>query len=296
MKILPESSEKVNARIISINFLTDITRKKVMPQITKQPMIKAVHMESICDMIAETSSGLTGSEIGKILRDCGIKDVDQGNTKRFRLYNAFVDYQNRNQCSNAILIFLAQAMNPSRYLGNEELYVHRLNELNKRLSFIGIEISKRGGLIKVSAAKTLSEAQTRASHYKIKLELRKVHPEVFKYCKEELLQENYFHSVFEGVKSVAQRLRDLSGVHADGNKLVEIVLSPNQPLLKINAFLTDTDRSEHIGLLNTIKGLFGIIRNPTAHVPKIKFKIEEEEALDIMTIVSFVHKKLDRAF
>jgi len=66
--------------------------------------------------------------------------------------------------------------------------------------------------------------------------------------------------------------------------------------LKINPLQTDTDRSEHLGLANIIKGLFGLIRNPTAHTPKIKFVIDEAEALDIMTTVSFVHKRLDKAF
>jgi len=43
-----------------------------------------------------------------------------------------------------------------------------------------------------------------------------------------------------------------------------------------------------------IKGLFGLIRNPTAHEPKIKFLIEEDEALDVMTTISYIHKRLDK--
>jgi uncharacterized protein (TIGR02391 family) len=56
------------------------------------------------------------------------------------------------------------------------------------------------------------------------------------------VKENYFHSVFEDVKSVAQRLKDLTGVHADGNALVNVVFSTVNPLLKINPLLTDTER------------------------------------------------------
>ena len=47
--------------------------------------------------------------------------------------------------------------------------------------------------------------------------------------------------------------------------------------------------------MNLIKGLFGLIRNPTAHVPKIKFPIEEDEALDLMILISYIHKRLDKA-
>lgn len=264
--------------------------------VTKQPIIYEVHLESICDMVGDMSDGLTHREITKLLADCRIIDNSSGSNKRERLYNAFANYQNVNQCSNGVLQFLSQAMNPARYFNKEEAFNYRLNELNKRLSFIGLELTREAKYRKVDAAKTLSEAQQRASHYKYKLELRNVHTEVIKYCNEELLQENYFHSVFEGVKSVAQRLRELTGVHADGNPLVDVVFSTTKPLLKINLLQNDTDRSEHLGLANMIRGLFGLIRNPTAHTPKIKFVIDEAEALDIMTVVSFVHKKLDKCF
>lgn len=264
--------------------------------ITKHPAISAINIESICAMIADTNEGLTGSEITKLLADSLLKDPSPELNKRSRLYNAFADHQNTHQCSNGILKFLGLAMNPARYFGKDELFIYRINELNKRLSFIGLEITREAKYKKVTTAKTLTDAQERASHYKYKLELRNVHSEIIKYCNEELVKENYFHSVFEGIKSVAQRLRDLTGVHADGNPLVDVVFSTANPLLKINQLQTDTDRSEHLGLANIIKGLFGLIRNPTAHTPKIKFVIDEAEALDIMTTVSFVHKRLDKAF
>ncbi len=96
------------------------------------------------------------------------------------------------------------------------------------------------------------------------------------------------------IKSVADRLRTMTGVHADGNALVDTVFSTSAPLIRINLLDTDTARSEHIGLSNLIKGIFGLIRNPTAHEPKIRFPIGEEEALDIMTTISYIHKRLDK--
>ena len=130
---------------------------------------------------------------------------------------------------------------------------------------------------------------------KHKLENRNVHAKIFEYCKAELLVENYFHSVFEATKSIADRLRQMTGLYADGNPLVELVFSTSNPLVRINYLKNDTDRSEHIGLCNLIKGIFGLIRNPTAHEPKIKFEISEEEALDILNTISFIHKRLDKA-
>lgn len=76
---------------------------------------------------------------------------------------------------------------------------------------------------------------------------------------------------------------------------MEIAFSTSNPLIRINLLKNATDKSEHIGLMNIIKGLFGLIRNLTAHTPKIEFEINEDEALDIMTTVSMVHKRLDKA-
>ena len=42
-------------------------------------------------------------------------------------------------------------------------------------------------------------------------------------------------------------------------------------------------------------GLFGAVRNPTAHAPKIYWSMTEQDALDILALVSFIHRKLDNA-
>ncbi len=175
------------------------------------------------------------------------------------------------------------------------MFEDRRHEVNKRLSFIGTEITERGTLVKITTAKTISEAEQRASRFKHKLGLRNVHSEIFKYCESEILDENYFHTVFESVKSIADRLRAMSNLHADGMELADTAFSTKNPLIRINLIGTETERNEHLGLMNMIKGLFGLIRNPTAHAPKIKFPISEEEALDTLTVVSLVHKRLDKA-
>jgi len=257
--------------------------------------LEPYHLEGICKIIAATEGGLSGPEIGKILRDCGLSDNYATMTKWQRLYNAFVDYQNQAQSSSKVIVFLCHAMQPARYLKKSELYHARLNDLNKQLSFIGIELTDTGKFRVVEKTSTLTEAEERASHFKHKLEVRKVHPEIFKFCKPELLAENYFHAVFEAVKSIAERLRVMTNVHADGHDLINVVFPIKAPLLKINPLLDINDQSEHNGFANIIRGLFSTIRNPTAHRPKFTFCIDEDYALDIITMVSFVHKKLDNA-
>jgi uncharacterized protein (TIGR02391 family) len=112
-----------------------------------------------------------------------------------------------------------------------------------------------------------------------------------------LLVDNYFHSVFEATKSVAERIRIKTGLIEDGTALVDEAFSFKEkiPHLALNALDTNTGKTEQIGFINLLKGLCGMFRNTTAHTPKITWKIEEQDALDVLSILSLVHRRLDVA-
>ena len=42
-------------------------------------------------------------------------------------------------------------------------------------------------------------------------------------------------------------------------------------------------------------GLFGTFRNVPAHAPRLKWAVDEREALDALTIISYAHRRLDEA-
>ena len=67
------------------------------------------------------------------------------------------------------------------------------------------------------------------------------------------------------------------------------------PILKLNTLTTETEISEQKGIVNLLIGLFGAVRNPTAHAPKIVWGMPEQDALDILAMVSYIHRKLDGA-
>lgn len=114
-------------------------------------------MENICRVIANTDTGLTGAEIGRILAESFIEDTDPTTTKWKRLFNAFAHNQNKNKCSNNILTFLSKAMQPVRYVDNPELFKHRLLELNKRLCFVGLELSENAKYRKIPKSTTITD-------------------------------------------------------------------------------------------------------------------------------------------
>ncbi|MBF0413133.1 MAG: TIGR02391 family protein, partial [Desulfamplus sp.] len=141
---------------------------------------------------------------------------------------------------------------------------------------------------------TLKGARARADALRSKLEDRGTHSEIFNYCKSELLEDNYFHAVLESIKGIADRIRRLSGLTIDGADLVNKSFSVKAPILAINNLLTETELSEQKGFSNILIGIFGAIRNPTAHAPKISWHMTEQDALDIFAMISFIHRKLDK--
>jgi uncharacterized protein (TIGR02391 family) len=123
-----------------------------------------------------------------------------------------------------------------------------------------------------TTARTLTEAEAMASALRKVLVERNVHADVLKFCRAELLVDNYFHAVFEATKSVAEKLRQKTGrLGSDGAALVDEALGIGKagcPRLAFNSLTTESERNEHSGLMNLIKGLFGAFRNTTAHAPK----------------------------
>ena len=85
---------------------------------------------------------------------------------------------------------------------------------------------------------------------------------------------------------------------SDGSRLVDEAFGKGisgHPKVVFNSLQTETEQSEHFGLMNLIKGLFGTFRNVTAHEPKIKWIINEQDAMDILTLASLLHRRLDDA-
>jgi uncharacterized protein (TIGR02391 family) len=262
------------------------------------PPFEKTVLERICDVLGDTSTGLTGSEIGKLLNRLGIADPMPGMTKRVRLFEALHDRQQADHCGNLVAAFIQEAMNPVRYTGHVDYFERKRNELNAVLAFAGYELGENGTLRHRQAARTLTEAETRAERLQAELCKRGVHADVLRFCRAELLQGNCFHAVLEATKSVAEKIRTKTGLTTDGAELVDQAFGLGKseiPLLAFNSLQSETERSEHSGLMNLMKGVFGTFRNPTAHAPKNSWNISEEDALDLLTMVSFLHRRLDKA-
>jgi uncharacterized protein (TIGR02391 family) len=233
------------------------------------PSIPDTALRAICGVLAETNSGLSGSEIGQLLKDTRIADSDPSQTKRIRLFDALAARQQRDACANNVIAFIQNAMDPIRYISSSGIFEARRTELNVALALVGYKLGEDGKIAITDAAKTLAEAEGRARSLEKKLRQRRVHPDVLRFCKAELLQDNYFHAVLEASKSVTDKIRNKTSLTTDGDALVTKAFSGERPLLAINSLETESHRSEQNGLANLLRGMFGTFRNPTSHAPRI---------------------------
>jgi len=80
------------------------------------PCFEAANLEAICKVLADTTNGLKGGEIGHVLADMGIADPDVTITKWTRLFNALALAQNSHQSGNHVIMCVNRAMKPARYI------------------------------------------------------------------------------------------------------------------------------------------------------------------------------------
>ena len=256
---------------------------------------EGTQIEAIARALGDTAEGLSGSEIQFLLTAAKIEDVDPTNTKWKRLHNAFASHQNARQDRVNLLAFIRKAMKPERWLSHPERYEPLRLRLNQALLFTGLAVKEDGELVEVSSVSTIADAQRRSNELKAALLKRDAHPDVMAFCRAELLSENYFHAVLEATKSVAAKLRSKAGLTIDGAALVDAALAGDSPKLIVNGFISESEKSEQRGFATLLKGVFGMFRNPTAHEARIHWPMSVEDAADLMSTVSLIHRRLDRA-
>jgi uncharacterized protein (TIGR02391 family) len=218
-------------------------------------------------------------------------------TKRIRLFSALRQKQTVDRCANNVIAFIQTAFSPVRHTESHDYFERKRTEINKVLMFAGLELTEGGQMKQVQKVDNLREVELRADRLRKLLKDRGVHQDVLEFCREELLVENYFHAVLEATKSVAEKIRRRTGLIGDGSELVDNAFSFKDriPHLALNSLVSESEQGEQRGFMNLLKGLFGTFRNPTAHAPKISWAVGEQDALDILSLVSLAHRRIDRA-
>jgi len=203
----------------------------VLVAIRRYPTIDASIVRSLCEVLGRTDGGLTNKQIDELLAGTQIPDPTPAAprgmyvaiSKRDRLFNALTAKQRLDGCGNAILAFVGRALAPVRFHESPGSFEALRDEVNVPLAFAGYYADDAGKLHTKDQAATLSEARRRAMRLRSQLVDRGAHPRLLKYCVAEIDDDNYFHAVLEGSKSLADEIRRRTGRTEDGVSLIDMV-------------------------------------------------------------------------
>ena len=124
---------------------------------------------------------------------------------------------------------------------------------------------------------------------------RQFHSQIIKHCRKLYGQENYFHAIFEISKVYNRLVKSKAQSTEDGQSLMLSVWDSKNGVLKINNGTPETVRNVEDGIKFLSAGLMRAIRNPTGHEPALQWHVTEQDALDILSFVSYLLRQYDKA-
>jgi len=235
----------------------------------------------------------TGSQITVFFKKCGFPQyVHDGMSTKWRfVYNVLQELQNSTYGSYNILNIVKNLCNPEEFYGNAEEHRQVIKSINEVLEFYGLGVNEKGEILKIKERRTKPN-EKESKDNKI-FAIRNFHYEVVKHSKDLFINGNYFHAVFESCKAFDKYVREKSGIDKHGTELMTNALSLKGPL-KLNKQITETEKNEQEGLMHLCVGLMRAIRNPESHEPKLDWNISREDALDILSLISYLYRQIDK--
>jgi len=96
------------------------------------------------------------------------------------------------------------------------------------------------------------------------------------------------------VRAFDTAVRNNISSQKSGQALMSEALSLNGPI-KLNSQQKPSEKDEQQGIMYLCMGLMNAVRNPQAHEPELNWPMSRDDALDVLTLVSFLFRKLERA-
>ncbi|KKS29168.1 MAG: hypothetical protein UV83_C0006G0019 [candidate division WWE3 bacterium GW2011_GWE2_43_18] len=246
-------------------------------------------LEALAKIIGDN---YTGSEISELFRKAGFPEISHdGGTKWRFVYAALEAMQKQTYGTFNIATLIQQLCDPQEYFSAPEKHEVICKQVNQILRFYGLLVGDDGKLRK-SGEKITSLSKAIPENAKI-FDDRKFHNKISQHARKLFTERNYFHAVFECCKVYDKEIQEKSQMSEYGSRLMENALALTGTL-KLNAQQTRTEKNEQEGVMHLSVGLMRAIRNPQAHEPALDWPINREEALDLLSFLNFLFKKIDK--
>ncbi len=125
-------------------------------------------------------------------------------------------------------------------------------------------------------------------------ESRNIHPDLPKKVRKLFDDGHPDYSVFEAFKFIESEIKRISGLRGKtGYPLMMDAFNENNPKVKLNALLTESELDEQRGFKSIFAGASAGIRNPRGH--EADFADTPGAALDYLALASILLRRLDAA-
>lgn len=235
----------------------------------------------------------TGTEISELFNKAGFPDIVHDSSTKWRfVYATFQDFQKMHDGNFRIVKVIQTLCDPQEFFGYPDYHEAMLKSVNEILAFNNLKVDENGKvMISSSNSPKLRKTISRVEEL---FDSRSYHYEVRKHARNLFVEEKYFHAVFECCKAFDKYVQDKSKINKSGFSLMSESLSVKGPL-KLNGQTTDSEIDEQQGIMHLCMGLSSAVRNVKAHEPALEWPISEEDALDILSLISFLWRKIDSA-
>ena len=250
---------------------------------------KLAALENISKVIGRQFSG---SEITELFRKSGYETIKHdGGTKWRFLYQTFDDLQRRYDGQYMIIKFLETACDPQEHIANPEHQKLLIESLNNTLAFYALRINEKGQAIVIDEQKHTATPKETEDYREFVSQ--NYHFEIVMHGKEPFVRQDYFKAVNECCKAFENYVSKKSGLQESGSRLMGKALSGNGKL-RLNSYITETEKNQQDGLRTLCLGLVQKIRNPMSHETQHTLHMDKQDALDILGLISYLYKEIDK--
>lgn len=147
-------------------------------------------------------------------------------------------------------------------------------------------------LLQVISHETKTQQQSEEEELKI-FNNRNFHPDIIIHAGKSYKEGNFPSSVFECAKAFEKAVQKKSKIETFGESLMSKAFSLGKGTLKLNSQISETEKNEQEGIMHLAIGFIKGIKNPQSHEPVIDWPISKNDALDILSFLSFLWRQLD---
>lgn len=247
-------------------------------------------LEQLSKIIGEryASSGITN-----FFHKAGFPQYQHDGTTKWRyIYRVLQEIHSSPSGQYQVAKIIQLLCNPQEFINDGDYHEKIVSKVNEIIKFYGLKISDNNSKIVYTGKK---ETSLKHNSPVVKaFDSRNFHEEIRKHGRELFVEGRYFHAVFECCKAFDKRVAEKSKLDKHGSDLMSAALSMKGSL-KLNKQVTETDRNEQEGIMHLCMGVMRAIRNPKGHELALEWPIDVKDALDILSLLSFLFRQIDKS-